>query len=332
MKYIRSVFERHPFARYAGLILFAVALVMIPNIGLNDYIMLMFNLTFIYAIVLFGLDFITGIVGQVNAGMDGIVAMGAYTYALLAVRLHISPWICVLASIVMGLFLGVLIGIPSLKISGIYLVLTTLAFGQLVRLLLVNLRGLTYGAPGVRTIPQFSLFGYTITTQNQYFYFLLAWVIVTGLISSIIIKSKWGRVFKALKENEMAVATCGVNVSTIKIMAFMLCTVFGCIAGSLYAACMKYIAPENFTVDMSMRFLMILVVGGVSSVPGKIVGALLITVLPQVLKFSGDSYWLFFCLIVLVFAIKIPGGIMSLVSKHEDRIERLDSTYKLKSR
>jgi branched-chain amino acid transport system permease protein len=329
--YIRSLFEKHPIVKWVTITVLAAILIVLPLIAKNDYIRVVMNLTFIYSMVLFGLNFITGLVGQMNAGMAAIYAVGAYTSALLSKKLGLSPWLGIPAAIVMGIILGVMLGIPSLKIRGIYLVLTTMAFGQIIKLLLNNMVGFTGGPGGIRSIPGYEFFGITISnsTQTYFYYFLLVWTIILALIANTIIKSKWGRAFKGLRDNETAVSTCGINISSIKVKAFILCTVFGCIAGALYSSYIGYLSPDGFSADLSNRFLMILIVGGAGSVIGNVLGAIMITVLPELLKFAGNYYWFVFCIIVLIFVVKFPGGIISLFIKHEDRIDNLNRTIKL---
>ncbi|MPN04524.1 hypothetical protein SDC9_151765 [bioreactor metagenome] len=154
------------------------------------------------------------------------------------------------------------------------------------------------------------------------FYIFLAFVVLATIISLRIIKSRWGRSFKAVRDNILGVESCGINVANVKITAFTLCAVFGCFAGSLYAHLMGYIHPTNFTFDMSVKFLMMLMIGGIGSVPGIIIGSVIVTALPEILRFLGDYYWLVFSGIVMIFAIFRPWGIISIFSALAKKIKK----------
>ena len=212
--------------KYPLAILFALVL---PLAVSNTYYVTMFCLTLIYMIIAFGLNFITGMTGQMNLGTAGIFCLGAYTSALLSTRLSLSPWIGMAASAVMGLLIGVGLGYPSFRLEGVYLSLTTIAFGEVVRQLANNMTSVTGGAQGVRNIPPFTIFGYEIVTKTQNYYFILGFVLLFAFTAYRIIHSKWGRAFMAIRDNIEAVETCGINTAHIKIVAFTLAAVYGCV-------------------------------------------------------------------------------------------------------
>ena len=132
-------------------------------------------------------------------------------------------------------------------------------------------------------------------------------------ISSRIVNSKWGRAFKAIRDNVDAVEACGIDIADIKIKAFTLAAIYGSFAGALYAHLMGYINPAGFTSDLSFNFIVMMMVGGIGSVFGNIIGAILVTILPELLRFLKDYYWLVFSIIVLIFSIILPNGLVSLV-------------------
>ncbi|RKL62641.1 branched-chain amino acid ABC transporter permease [Thermoanaerobacteraceae bacterium SP2] len=273
---------------------------------------MLFDQTFINIITLLGLNFITGLTGQMNLGTAGIFAIGAYTSSLLCVKLGISPWLGLIAAIVMGYLIGIGLGWPSLRIKGIYLALTTLGFGEIIRLLIANMSKFTGGTQGVKGIPFYNLFGLTIGNEREFYYFLLIVTIIMVYFSSRIVNSKWGRAFKAIRDNELAVETCGINISDIKIKAFTLASIYGCIGGALFAHLMGYINPVDFNIDLSVKYLMMLMVGGIGSVPGSIIGAIVVTLLPEYLRFLQNYYWLTFSVILLIFSVLLPNGLISL--------------------
>ena len=155
----------------AGYLLLIALAVGFPLMTSNTYYITLFCLAFIYMIAAFGLNFITGMTGQMNLGTAGIFCLGAYTSALLTTRLGISPWLAMLAVIAMGLIIGFGLGYPSLRLKGVYLSLTTIAFGEIVRQLVNNMTNVTGGAQGVRQIPFYNLFGFEINTRVRMYYF-----------------------------------------------------------------------------------------------------------------------------------------------------------------
>ena len=295
--------------------LLAIVLLILPEIISNSYYQLLINQTLINAIVVMGLNYITGMTGQMNMGTGGIYALGAYGMALLTTKTGLSPWLGLLLAIVLGLLIGRGLGYPSLRISGIYLALTTIAFAEVVRLLLTNWSDFTGGAIGVQGIPKFSIFGYTLDTDQKYYYMLLVLTAILAITAKRIISSKWGRVFQSIKDNPDAAEACGVNIAQIKILAFTLAAVYGCIGGALYSCLMGYISSNTFNQDLSINYLIMMMLGGIGSVAGNILGAGLVTILPEMLKVLENYYWLIFSIIMLIFAIFMPYGLLSVPGK-----------------
>ncbi|HIR14415.1 MAG TPA: branched-chain amino acid ABC transporter permease [Candidatus Choladousia intestinavium] len=300
----------------------AVVLLLLPRIISNSYYQMLINQTMINSIVVMGLNYITGMTGQMNMGTGGIYALGAYGMALLTTKTGASPWLGLLLAVVLGLIIGRGLGYPSLRISGIYLALTTIAFAEVVRLLLTNWVNFTGGAIGVQGIPKFSIFGFTLDTDDKYYYLLLVITVILAVIAKRIISSKWGRVFQSIKDNPDAAEACGVNIAQIKILAFTLAAIYGCIGGALYSCLMGYISSNTFNQDLSINYLIMMMLGGIGSVAGNILGAGLVTILPEMLRVLENYYWLIFSIIMLVFAVFMPYGLVSVPRKVMDLIGR----------
>lgn len=301
--------------------IFAVVAVL-PLLIKDDYFISVMNQALINAVVVLGLNFITGLTGQMNLGTAGIFALGAYASALLNVKLGLSPWVGMVAAVIIGYGVGMCLGYPSLRIRGVYLSLTTIGFTEIVRLLLNNLVDLTGGTQGVRNISPFSIFGLRIHGHTGNYYFLFVFLILLSIISYRIVYSKWGRALKALSDNPDAAESLGINVSGVKIMAFTLAAIYGCIGGSLYVHMTGYVNPAMFNMDMSIRFVIMLMVGGIGLVRGNIVGAFIVTLLPEALRFLGDYYQLAFYSIVLLGAIFLPNGWFSVIGIVKDLAKR----------
>lgn len=266
-------------------------------------------------IIVTGLNFITGLTGQMNLGTAGIYALGAYTSALLTTKLQCSAWFGLLASIGMGLLIGICLGYPSLRLKGVYLALTTIGFSEVVRILITNAIGFTGGSAGVSGIPPFTLFGYAFKKNVPTYYLYLAFVMILLIFAQRLVKSKWGRMLKAIKDNPDALETSGVNVAWPKIMAFTLASVYGCIAGCLYAHFIRFIFPDEYTINFSINYVFMLIIGGIGTVPGAVVGTVFVLVVPEILRFLESYYWLIFSIIALLFVIFMPYGLVSLVGR-----------------
>ncbi len=291
----------------------AIALAAIlPMFISNNYHLNLMIQVLINIIIVVGLNFITGLTGQMNLGTAGIFSMGAYTSSLLATRLGINPWICLIAAVGMGFLIGMGLGYPSLRVSGVYLALTTIGFSEIVRILMTNLTGLTGGALGVTGIPPFSILGHKFQTNKEIYYLYLVIAIILIFNAYRIVNSKWGRAFLAVKDNPDAVEAGGINIASIKILAFTLAAVYATVAGSLYAHYVGFINPSAYNLEYSINYVVMLVIGGIGSVPGNVLGAILVTLVPEFLRFMENYYWLVFSIITLMFVIFMPNGIVSL--------------------
>lgn len=297
-------------------LLFTLAVIIIayclPIVITNKYYTNLMIQVLINIVVVVGLNFITGLTGQMNLGTAGIFGLGSYTSALLVTKLGISPWMGLIGAIVMGMLIGLCLGYPSLRLKGVYLALTTIGFTEIVRILLTNLTDFTGGPKGISKIPQFSIFGFVFNNNKSVYYLYLTFTVILLALATRIIKSKWGRAFKAIKDNPDAMGTLGINISKMKIIAFTLATVYGCIGGSMYAHFFKYINPSTLTMDFSINYVIMMIIGGVGSVPGSILGSILVTITPELLRFLQSYYWLIFSIITLLFVVFLPNGIVSI--------------------
>lgn len=297
------------------LVLLLLVLILIPVFDKNTYHHMILGQTLVNIVVVLGLNFITGLTGQMNLGTAGIMAFGAYTSSILSAKTGIPVLICMAAAIVVGYCIGWILGYPSLRLKGVYLSLTTIGFSEIVRLICTNWVSLTGGTTGVQNIPVINLFGIKLDQTYKVYYFYLALVVILVFISYRIVHSKFGRVFKAIRDNVEAVEASGINIADLKIKAFTLAAIYGCFGGAMYAHLMGYINPTQFTQDLSANYLVMMVFGGIGTVSGCILGASTITILPEILRFLETYYWLVFSVITLIFVIFLPNGVVSLFRK-----------------
>ena len=294
-------------------ILFGIfLLVLIPIVDKNTYHHIVLCQTLVNIVVVTGLNFITGLTGQMNMGTAGIMALGAYSAALCSAKFQMPVVVGFIVAIVLGILIGKGLGYPSLRLKGVYLSLTTIGFSEITRLILTNWVGLTGGTMGVQNIPWINLFGIELNTSFRIYYFYLAIVIVITIMAYRIVHSKWGRVFKAIRDNVEAVEASGINIAEMKILAFTLATILGCFGGAMYTHMMGYINPTTFVQDLSANYLAMMMIGGIGTVGGNVIGGAVITILPEFLRFMESYYWLVFSVIALLFAIFLPNGIVSL--------------------
>ncbi|WDZ94749.1 high-affinity branched-chain amino acid ABC transporter permease LivM [Herbaspirillum sp. WKF16] len=323
--------------RAAVLLLLVVALVW-PFFGSRGYVDVM-TLALIYVVLGLGLNIVVGFAGLLDLGYVGFYAVGAYTYALLNQYFGLTFWECVpLAAAASALF-GFLLGFPVLRLRGDYLAIVTLGFGEIIRLLLNNMTSLTGGPDGVSGIPKPTVFGLVMarnpvteggTTFHQLFglnyqgghmviflYFLaLLMVLFTYFVTSRLLRMPMGRAWEALREDEIACRSLGINPTRVKLSAFTLGAAFAGLAGSFFAARQGLVTPESFTFIESALILAIVVLGGMGSQLGVILAAILLTVLPEVARSFAEYRMLIFGLVMVLMMMWRPQGLLPATRPH----------------
>ena len=289
--------------QYAMMASAFLILALVPLFMSNNYYITILNQMVINMIVVLGLNFITGLAGQMNLGTAGIYALGAYTSALLSRNFGLSPWLTMVAAVVVGFLIGRGLGYPSLKMKGVYLSLTTLAFSEIIRILATNLMDITGGTQGIKNIPRFCVLFWNLDTNVKYFYFVWTVAVLLCLLSMRIAHSKWGREFKAVKDNAEAIESLGLDIKKIKIRAFTLAAVYGALGGALYAHFNQFVTSLSFTTDLSISYVIMLMIGGIGNILGNMIGAIVITILPEMLRFLGEYYQITFCTMVLLLSL-----------------------------
>ena len=287
----------------------------------NTYVQSVMNMLLYNIVIVLGLNYITGLTGQMNLATAGMVAMGAYSYGIMTTTYGWYPWMALLALFALALAMGLGLGYPSLRLKGFFLSLTTIGFSEVIRLLASNLPNLTGGTMGFSNIIRLPFF-FEMTDKNSYFYINLIFTVVLTLIAFSLVNSKWGRAFKAVRDNAEAAEASGINVATLKIQAFTLASIYAVIGGCMYAGYNTYLNPSTFTVQLSQNYVAMLMIGGLGSVPGNLIGASLVTILPEMLREFDDYYWIVFCTVCLVMAILVPDGLWAQFVKLYKTIKR----------
>ena len=292
-----------------------VVLLVLPRLMPGTYQLHLLNMAGIYVVVVLGLNFIFGWAGQSSLGHAAFWGLGAYASALLTTRLG-WPFAggLVGAIVLTGLF-GVVVGIPTLRLRGHYLAMATVGVAEIVRLVLVNWEPVTGGALGVKNIPAASFGPLVIRTELEFYYLILACALITLLAAWQLQRSTFGRILQAIRDSEVAAEVMGVDAPRYKVLAFALSAVYAGIGGSLYAHLSGYISPDTYGFDQTVVFVTMLVLGGAGSLAGCVLGAVLLTFLPEWLRVLKDYYMVIYGVSVLLLMVFLPGGIVGLLRR-----------------
>jgi branched-chain amino acid transport system permease protein len=282
-----------------------------------EYFFHILIITAIYIILTLSLDLIVGYTGLAALGHIAFACVGAYTSSLLALNFGISPWIGLLAGALLASIFGLIIGYPSLKLKGDYLALATFGLGIIVYSVAKNWVSLTRGPMGLPGIPPFSVFGYGISSVWSYLVLVLIFVVITLMAVRNITSSPFGRILKGIREDEIATMAMGKNVTKYKLIVFVVGAFFAGIAGSLYAHYITFIDPSSFTVMESITVLLMVVFGGMASLKGSFIGASVLVIFPELLRFLGmpssvaaPARQMIYGLLLILLMILRPQGLM----------------------
>jgi len=286
-------------------------LFIIPFINLNSYYINVINKVLIYVLMALGLNILVGYTGLVSLGQAGFVAIGAYVTTILTTKLELNFFLATFIALLMAAGFGILLGLPTLRLSGPYLTIVTLGFGEIIRTIIIVWDSVTNGPLGIRNIPMPSIFGFELTVRNGGLYLLtLICTLLVMIFSVKLYKGKVGRAMRAIKVDERASIMMGINTTYYKVLAFVLAAVICALAGALYAPQLGYIDQDTFTFDMSTMILSIVILGGMGTIRGMVVGSLVLVVLPEMSRSLMDYRFVLYGL-VLVFMMRFrPEGLL----------------------
>ena len=293
---------------WVGYALVGIGLAVLPfavDIGIGRTWVRIIDFALIYAMLALGLNIVVGFAGLLDLGYIAFYAVGAYTWALLAspqFGLHLPFWMILPIGAGVTAFFGVLLGAPTLRLRGDYLAIVTLGFGEIIRIFLNNLDhpvNITNGPVGINKIDPINIAGMELTRTQEilglefsgthlYYYVLLGLVMLTMFICVRLEDSRIGRAWIAIREDEVAAQSMGINTRNVKLLAFAMGATFGGVAGGLFASFQGFVSPESFILLESIMVLCMVVLGGMGHVAGVVVGALLLAVLPEVLRSTAS--------------------------------------------
>lgn len=272
----------------------------------------------IYVMLGLGLNIVVGLAGLLDLGYVAFYAVGAYSYALLNHHFGIGFWTALPIGAGVGVLFGVLLGFPVLRLRGDYLAIVTLGFGEIIRLILENWNEFSFGPSGIANIPRPSLFGLQLSLHNAtiyLYYLMILLVLFTIFVVNRLQDSRIGRAWIALREDEVACEAMGVDRRKTKLTAFALGATWAGMAGVIFAAKTTFINPASFTIWESIIILCIVVLGGMGSIIGVIVGALILILLPEYLRAFSEYRMLIFGGMLVLMMVFRPGGIVSDVRR-----------------
>lgn len=263
----------------------------------------------IYILLSLGLNIVVGLAGLLVLGYIAFYAIGAYTYALLSVHFHIPFFLCVPISALSATIFGVLLGLPALRLHGDYLAIVTLGFGEITRIVLNNWDELTRGPNGILGIARPEVCGFKFTAPLHYYYLILCFILIGIFIFNRLNNSRLGRAWVAIKDDELAASVMGINVMRLKLLAFAISAAFAGIGGAFFAGKMTHVSPESFTFLESALVLCMIVLGGMGSIPGAIVGATCLIIIPEFFREFGNLRMLLFGVAMILMMRFKPQGL-----------------------
>jgi branched-chain amino acid transport system permease protein len=303
------------------LLLFALAVLALPLFLRNNYYLMVLNIAALNILVVIGLNLLMGFAGQISLGHAAFFGLGAYLSAILTATYGFPTWPAILLAMALTGGVAWVIGIPTLKLEGHYLVMATLGFNVIVYIVMLQLEPVTGGPSGFAGIPRLEFGGWKFDSDRKFYY--LAWSVAIGalLLSLNLIRSRVGRAMAALSQNETAARCAGIDTEAYKVKIFILSATLASLAGSLYAHYLTFISPGTFSFFYSLQVVTMVLVGGMGSLWGSVFGSLLLTILPETLhavkEYNVLVYGLILMGVLVFFPHGLPRGIAEMVRKRE---------------
>ena len=286
----------------------------------NIYYLHLANLMIIYSLFALGLNVLTGFTGITSFGHAGFFAVGAYASAILTTQVGFPTLLALCAASLLTGGIGYLIGLPVIRISGIYLAMVTLGFAEFIRLLAINLEALTGGPLGISNIPALSFFGIPLEDEKALFWFLYALLVIATFVFVRIIGSRFGFSLRAIMDSESAAESIGIPCAKNKMRSFFISGLYSGLAGGLYAHLDRFISPDNFQFDLSIMVLCMVVVGGMGSVIGSILGAIVLVILLEVFQPLGNFRLLVYGALLMIMITYFPQGLVGIFTQIQKKI------------
>jgi branched-chain amino acid transport system permease protein len=277
-----------PVARWAVAVI--IALLFIAPFVLHEYYVSILNLILVATVGALGLNILVGYTGQISIGHAAFMSVGAYTAANLAVRLGLPFWLTLPAGGLMAAAVGALVGIPSLRIKGLYLAIATLAGQLIIEWTINHVPWISGGVQASIEVPRPTLFGTELKTQRQLYGFLLFFAVLAVIGTLNLVRSRIGRAFIAIRDQDIAAEIIGINIFRYKLLSFAISAFYAGITGVLYTYYLGIANYEQFTIVTSIDYLAMIIIGGLGSILGSILGAIFVTLLPICIRLGMESW------------------------------------------
>lgn len=278
----------------------------------NEYGQYIVNLVIVYALAALGFNIVLGYLGQLAFANIAFFGIGAYALGLMMTRLDMPFWLALFPAALVGGVVGAVVGLPALRLKSYYLAIVTLVFGELMRWTYIHADELTHGSSGLG-LPEVTVFGFEITNEVQKYYIFLVVFIFACWMTVNLLRSRVGRAWVAIRTNEAAAASLGFSPALYKIAAFAWSGFLSALAGALFAVLVGRIAPESFNLSQLLIQFAIVMIGGLGSVAGSILGAALLTAAPEVLRNFPGMEEIVFSLVLISVLILLPSGLYGLL-------------------
>jgi branched-chain amino acid transport system permease protein len=295
--------------RNAAHVVFFGIILLVGALVSNPYTLQLLTFIGIYTLLTLGLNMLMGYAGQISLGHAAFYGLGAYSSAICSIHWHWSPWFTLPVALALAAAVALVVGVPTLKLSGYYLGMGTLGFGMIVNVLFREWSSLTGGASGLVGIPPLRVGSYALSSGSGYFYLVWLTTLLWFWLCRRIVDSRVGRALRAIHDSERAALAVGVDTSRLKLLVFVLSAVLAALAGFLYAHLVGFISPGSFDFIMSVRIVTMVAVGGMASIWGSLLGASLLTMLPEWLHVFAEYEMVVYGLILMVIMICLPQGL-----------------------
>ncbi len=278
-----------PIARWTALAILVLFAAIFP-LSLGDYYLSIINLVLIAVVGALGLNILVGYTGQISVGHAAFMSVGAYTAANLATHLHLPFWITLPAGGLMAAFIGALVGIPSLRIKGLYLAIATLASQLIIEWVINHTPAISGGAQASIEVPRPTVWGYELKTQGDLYFFLLFFAVLAVVATMNLVRSRIGRAFVAIRDQDIAAEIIGINIFRYKLLSFAISSFYAGVCGVLYTYYFGIANYEAFQIVVSIDYLAMIIIGGLGSVLGSVLGAIFVTMLPIVIRIIVEAF------------------------------------------
>lgn len=291
----------------AGIVL-AVILLGFPRVVGNEYLMRIATMILIYVVLASSLNLIIGFTGMYSLGHGAFYGIGAYVSAILATTLGWPFWLSMPLAGLFTALVGAFLGLATLRLRQTFLVFGTLAFGEIVRIVIMNWPELTRGPMGIPGIPSPVLFGFELASSTHWYYLILGFTALMVFIIARLYRSRVGRAWVAIREDEVAAASMGVSVFGYKVLAFTISCLIAGLAGAFYAHFVSFISADQFGMSESFLILTMVALGGTGSIIGPIIGAIILMVIPEAFRFLAEFRGVLYgAILILVIVVKPEG-------------------------